>query len=398
MHIHKMNLLLAAIWLDMMAVGVVGDAIPTSVDGGLDNTEPIDTTATAGLKLTGWGIIHSTNTEFPIPHPTATHGSTWNDPVDENGIPLPHFPYHPHAKKAETDVEVEVESVPSLCGDGWNDSEDGHYVPGIPFHPGHGHHPTPCPSICPRPSHTLTARGVTSGDGWNDNEDDNGLYIAGIPFHPGHGHHPTTAATATVAPRDVDTSVSTSVPSTLSTVATHENIELCGDGWNDSEDGLYVPGIPFHPGHGHHPTPCPSLVDKMGKREEIAQDIDTPENDKIDGTQDGEEIITPFGPVVTCYHGELVDDGPINKAIRELRKRKGTPTAGVRQCLRVWCQEGLCVKWCNDDSKLRTLSSYKNIGDDVFAVMNNCHPLDGRVSGMVKHHDKWRTIVHKDDC
>jgi hypothetical protein len=31
MHIHKMNLLLAAIWLAMMAVGVVGDAIPVSV-------------------------------------------------------------------------------------------------------------------------------------------------------------------------------------------------------------------------------------------------------------------------------------------------------------------------------------------------------------------------------
>ncbi|KAL2797107.1 hypothetical protein BJX66DRAFT_335294 [Aspergillus keveii] len=389
MHIHKMNLLLAAIWLAMMAVGVVGDTIPTSVDGGLDKTETIDTTGTANVKPIGWGIIHSTKTvkidttgtadskiigwgiisstktDFPMPHPTAPHGSTWNDPVDENGIPLPHFPFHPHAKKAETetDVEVDVESVPSLCGDGWNDSEDGLYVPSIPFHPGHGHHPTPCPSIRPRPSHTLTirphpshtltARGVTGGDGWNDNEDDNGLYIPGIPFHPGHGHHPTTAAT--VAPHDVDTSVSTStsLSTTLSTVITHENIELCGDGWNDSEDGLYVPGIPFHPGHGHHPTacpssrstttsvflstststflpttlltvasptihenidlcgdgwndspdglyvpgilfhpghghhptPCPSPVDKMGKREEIqARDIDIPENDKIDGT------------------------------------------------------------------------------------------------------------------
>ncbi|CEL05882.1 hypothetical protein ASPCAL06994 [Aspergillus calidoustus] len=469
MHIHKMSLLLAAIWLAMMSVVGADDAIPTSVEGGLDNTETVDTTASFGIKFTGWGLLHPTNTAVHVSHPTGTHGSTWNDPVDENGIPLPHFPFHPHAKKveaeAETDVEVEVESVPSLCGDGWNDSEDGLYVPGIPFHPGHGHHPTPCPSdrarpshtltIRPRPSHTLTARGVTGGDGWNDSEDDNGLYVPGIPFHPGHGHHPTT--TATVASRDAATSVSTSLstdaslstvtthenidlygdgwndsddglyvpgipfqpghghhptpcpsarsattstflPTTFVTVAsptTHENIDLCGDGWNDSEDGLYVPGIPFHPGHGHHPTPCPSPVDKMGKRDEIEG---TQETDKADESQDGEEIIAPFTPQVTCYHGDLVDDGPINKAIRELRNREGTPTAGVKQCVRVWCEKGLCVKWCNDDSKLRTLKSYKSIGDDVFAVMNNCHPLEGRISGMAKHHDKWRTIVHKDDC
>jgi hypothetical protein len=173
----------------------------------------------------------------------------------------------------------------------------------------------------------------------------------------------------------------------------------------------------------------------MGKRDEIEG---TQETDKADESQDGEEIIAPFTPQVTCYHGDLVDDGPINKAIREIRNREGTPTAGVKQCVRVWCEKGLCVKWCNDvsvlslfsfflfcppflssflfissyhgtifsntskqnnqDSKLRTLKSYKSIGDDVFAVMNNCHPLEGRISGMAKHHDKWRTIVHKDDC
>ncbi|KAJ0414454.1 hypothetical protein BJY00DRAFT_318805 [Aspergillus carlsbadensis] len=435
MHIHKMNLLLAAIWLAMMAVGVLGDAIPTSVDGGLDNTEPTDTT-TGGIKLTGWGIIHTTKT-FLLPphHSTTAPGHVWNDAVDDNAS-------HPHAKKAEaqtetdTDVEVDVESVP-LCGNGRNDSEDGLHVPGIPFHPGHGHHPTPCPSDRARPTaspvHLPTARGVAPrddttsistslstatsdpttlstvtthenidlcGNGWNDSED--GLQVPGIPFQPGHGHHPTpcpssrsttstskplstSTTTATLAPRDVTTSVFTSlststvIPTTLLTVAspvTHEDVELCGDGWNDSEDGLQVPGIPFQPGHGHHPTPCPSPVNKLGKRDELSNDVSF---------------------LNDCFHRPMVNAAPLRMAIHDLENRQGTPWADSKKCRRVWCQEEMCIKWCNESKKAGTLKSYKEIALDIAALFDMCGTKNGMISGEMGHVD-WRTIIHWDLC
>ncbi|KAL2830108.1 hypothetical protein BJY01DRAFT_254788 [Aspergillus pseudoustus] len=102
---------------------------------------------------------------------------------------------------------------------------------------------------------------------------------------------------------------------------------------------------------------------------------------------------------VRCTVGEITDPWRVYDGINSLRKKKGTPHARARTCVRSWCKKGTSIGWCNDSFEVRDLPSYNNIADGIHAIWSECVKkegvsLVGGVSGEVDHPDLWRAIVH----
>ncbi|CBF78490.1 hypothetical protein AN7384.2 [Aspergillus nidulans FGSC A4] len=66
-------------------------------------------------------------------------------------------------------------------------------------------------------------------------------------------------------------------------------------------------------------------------------------------------------------------EGALKEALR-LYGVKGTPQngPGPGNCGRVGCSYGTAIIWCNDDTETKTLSSFDEIADGAFAIMQKC--------------------------
>ncbi|KAL3463455.1 hypothetical protein BJX64DRAFT_287473 [Aspergillus heterothallicus] len=326
-----------------------------------------------GLPLPGFPFLpghghfvdSSEHTESVSPSPThISAGDTWNNPHDENGLPLPGFPFLPGHGHFLDDSDNTQPVPPSPThinpGDTWNNphDENGLPLPGFPFLPGHGHFvddSTNSKRAVPSPTH------INPGDTWNNPHDENGLPLPGFPFLPGHGHY-------------VDDSIHPATPS-----PTHINP---GDTWNNphDENGLPIPGFPFLPGHGH-------FVDKPSDSDESSTTTNT-----ITKRDD-----TPIHTLY-CYSDDLAPANSIRYAIRALRRKRGCPWSGLKECHRVWCQQDLCVSWCNDFTRPRPICSFNNIADGLQTILDGCPAINGDISGQLDHPDGWRVVVHKHAC
>ncbi|KAL2868899.1 uncharacterized protein BJX67DRAFT_379834 [Aspergillus lucknowensis] len=99
-----------------------------------------------------------------------------------------------------------------------------------------------------------------------------------------------------------------------------------------------------------------------------------------------------------CYVGKPARYFPIFQGVFALRKRTGRPTVGPWKCGKVWCDQDVCINWCNDTNKRRSLPSYNNIADAVQVMLNECAPKNGRLSGQLDHPDHWRAVLHGHKC
>ncbi|KAL6232796.1 hypothetical protein BDW75DRAFT_242633 [Aspergillus navahoensis] len=96
-------------------------------------------------------------------------------------------------------------------------------------------------------------------------------------------------------------------------------------------------------------------------------------------------------------------DGALREALR-LYGIKGRPRngPGPGNCGRVGCSYGTSIVWCNDNTTTRTLSSFDEIADGVFAIMEKCsHDKFGegtKVSGQAFNKANWNVILRGEDC
>ncbi|KAL3456134.1 hypothetical protein BJX64DRAFT_271222 [Aspergillus heterothallicus] len=102
---------------------------------------------------------------------------------------------------------------------------------------------------------------------------------------------------------------------------------------------------------------------------------------------------------VSCNVGPITDIKRVLTGVEKLRKKKGSPHAMAKQCVRTWCKKGTSIGWCNDSDGERSLPSYNNIADGIQVILNECKAseatmIEGGISGELDHPDKWRAIVH----
>ncbi|KAL4988095.1 hypothetical protein BDW68DRAFT_177145 [Aspergillus falconensis] len=96
-------------------------------------------------------------------------------------------------------------------------------------------------------------------------------------------------------------------------------------------------------------------------------------------------------------------DGALREALR-LYGIKGKPRngPGPGNCGRVGCSYGTSIVWCNDNQRIKTLSSFDEIADGAFAIMEKCsyYKFGGglKVSGQAFNKANWNVILRGEDC
>ncbi|KAF9870467.1 hypothetical protein CkaCkLH20_12134 [Colletotrichum karsti] len=107
------------------------------------------------------------------------------------------------------------------------------------------------------------------------------------------------------------------------------------------------------------------------------------------------------GAPANCDPWELAGRNRIYQGIEYLERIGGKPhnAAGPAACGRVSCSYNSAIEICNDDSKPKTLNSFKDIADGARYVDHMCHRWEStRLAGQVHHKDKWNVIVRWARC
>ncbi|KAM7211086.1 hypothetical protein V8F06_013527 [Rhypophila decipiens] len=93
----------------------------------------------------------------------------------------------------------------------------------------------------------------------------------------------------------------------------------------------------------------------------------------------------------------------IRQGINYLRGVPGKPanSPGPGSCGRVSCSFTSAIWWCNDNTFVKTLDSFGQIGDCAEQISSTCtanqHPPSNQISGQNFMDGNWNCIVRRDD-